>query len=224
MISRNPFKLFLQLILLIALSIPFGVYAEHKIFYNGSLAGNRVVININGQNRILSRGQTSKEGIKVLSYSRNEVIVRAHGKRYRYKKKSKKGIALEDEVTIPFSDLPIIGVSGYYVDGFINGKKIVFLVDTGATDVALSLKDAKRLNIRVHKKDRIDIIIAGGIKGEGWETTLDSVRLGDIEIKNVPAMIIKSRQSSHVLLGMSFLKELEISQSKDKMILKYTPP
>jgi len=122
MISPNPFKLFLQLILLIALSIPFGVYAEHKIFYNGSLAGNRVVININGQNRILSRGQTSKEGIKVLSYSRNEVIVRAHGKSYRYKKKSKKGIALEDEVTIPFSDFPIIGVSGYYVDGFINGK------------------------------------------------------------------------------------------------------
>jgi len=223
MISYNSLRLPLKLILLTALSIPSGVYGEHKIYYT-SVAGNRVVININGLNKILSRGQTSKNGVKVLSFNRNEVIVRVHGKRYLYKKKSKKGIALEDEVTIPISNVPAYGISGYYVSGFINGKKVGFLVDTGATDVALSLEDAKRLNIRLHKKDRIDVRLAGGIKGEGWLTTLDSVRLGDIEIKNVTAIVIKSRQSSFVLLGMSFLKQLEISQSKDKMILKYTPP
>jgi len=209
---------------LMALLLPLEVIAEHKIYFNGSLAGNKVVIKVNGSNRILARGQTSKEGIKVISFNRNEVLVRVHGKRYRYKKRSKKGIALNDEVIIPFTDAPAIGISGYYVDGFINGKKAGFQVDTGATDVALTLRDARHLNIRLHKKDRIEIGLAGGIKGEGWRTTLDSVRLGDIEIKNVPAIVIKSRQNVNVLLGMSFLKELEISQSKDKMILRYTPP
>lgn len=204
-----------------ALSLPLGVHAEHKIYYNGSLAGNKVVIKVNGHNRILARGQKSKEDIEVLSFNRNEVLVRVHGKRYRYKKKS---IALEDEVTIPLTDVPAIGLSGYYISGFINGKKTGFQVDTGATVVALTLKDAKRLNIRLHKKDRITVGLAGGIKGEGWKTTLDSVRLGDIEIKNVSAIVIKSRQDVNVLLGMSFLKKLEISQSKDKMILRYTPP
>ena len=209
---------------LMALLLPLEAYAEHKIYFNGSLAGNKVVIKVNGSNRILAQGQTSKEGIKVISFNRNEVLLRVHGKRYRYKKRSKKGIALEDEVTIPFTDVPEIGVSGYYASGFINGKKTSFHIDTGATDVALTLKDAKRLNIRLQKKDRIDVGLAGGIKREGWRTTLDSVRLGDIEIKNVSAIVIKSRQNVNVLLGMSFLKELEISQSKDKMILRYTPP
>jgi aspartyl protease family protein len=224
MISRHLFRLIPKLMFLMTLLLPLGVHAEHKIYFNGSLAGNKVVIKVNGHNRILARGQKSKEGIEVLSFNRNEVIVRVHGKRYRYKKRSKKGIALEDEVTIPFTDVPAIGLSGYYVSGFINGKKTGFLVDTGATDVALTLKDAKRLNIRLHKKDRIDVGLAGGIKGEGWRTTLDSVRLGDIEIKNVSAIVIKSRQNVNVLLGMSFLKKLEFRQSKDKMILRYTPP
>jgi len=224
MISRHSFRLIPKLMVLMALLLPLEVIAEHKIYFNGSLAGNKVVIKVNGHNRIMARGQTSKEGIKVLSFNRNEVIVRVHGKRYRYKKKSKKGIALEDEVTIPFTDVPEIGVSGYYASGFINGKKTGFQVDTGATDVALTLKDAKRLKLRLQTKDKIDVGLAGGITGEGWRTTLDSVRLGDIEIKNVSAIVIKSRQNVNVLLGMSFLKELEISQSKDKMILRYTPP
>ncbi|RKZ68181.1 MAG: hypothetical protein DRQ48_08935, partial [Gammaproteobacteria bacterium] len=61
---------------LMALLLPLEVIAEHKIYFNGSLAGNKVVIKVNGSNRILARGQTSKEGIKVISFNRNEVLVR----------------------------------------------------------------------------------------------------------------------------------------------------
>jgi len=45
------------------------------------------VIQINRRNRMLARGQTSKEGIQLLSFNRNEVIVKIDGTRYRYKKK-----------------------------------------------------------------------------------------------------------------------------------------
>ncbi len=88
MIPHNSFRLFLQLVALIAILIPSGLYAEHKIIYTG-IAGNRAIININGSNKILSRGQTSKDGVKLLSFNRNEAIIRVHGKRYSYKKKSK---------------------------------------------------------------------------------------------------------------------------------------
>jgi len=93
--------------LLMALSNPSVARAEHKIFYSGSLAGNKVVIKVNGHSRSMARGQTSKDGIKVLSYNRNEVLVRVHGKRYRYKKKSKTGIQLLDKITIPYTFVPI---------------------------------------------------------------------------------------------------------------------
>jgi clan AA aspartic protease (TIGR02281 family) len=71
-----------------------------------------------------------------------------------------------------------------------------------------------------------DIVVelAGGKKAKGWLNNLDSVKVGDIEIKKVPAVIINSKEKSMPLLGMSFLKELEMSQSNNILTLKYNPP
>ena len=89
--------------------------------------------------------------------------------------------------------------------------------------MALCLKDANRLKIKLNKRDKTLLNLAGGKTADGWLTTLKSVRVGDIELKNVSALVIDSREYSVILLGMSFLGELEISQSGKTMILKYNP-
>jgi aspartyl protease family protein len=211
-----------QLLLLIALLFSTGTVADHKIYYSSYLSG-KANIQINGRSRALSPGQTSNEGVKLLSFNKKEAIVRVHGKRYRYKRKSKDGVELEDEVSIPFTEFNG-GGGGYYVLGFINGKQVPFIVDTGATHVVINLKDARKLKIGFNKKDKGTVGLAGGKTADAWSTVLKSVRVADIEIKKVPAVIIDSRENSIALLGMSFLKELDISQSKNKMILKYTAP
>ena len=221
LIFHKRFRLRSYLFFLITLLFSTGALADHKVYYS-SYTGGKAIIHINGKSRLLSPGRTSKEGVKLLSFNKKEVIVRVHGKRYRYKRKSETGIQLEDEVSIRYKT-NFYGGGGYFVNGFINGIKVDFKVDTGATVVGLSLKDANKLKIRLKKRDKILVGLAGGKTADGWSTTLKSVRVGDIELKNVSALVIDSREYSVILLGMSFLDELEISQSGNTMILKYNP-
>ena len=217
--SHRPFRLNLHILFLIILLPPLGALANHKIVYS-SYTGGKAIIHINGRMKSLYPGQTSKDGVKLLSFNKKEAIVRVHGIRFRYKKKSKTGEKLQDEIEIPFN----FEYSSYFVWGHINGKSIPFVVDTGASTVALSLSEAKRLKIRLKKKNEMVVTLAGGRKAKAWSTNLDSVRVGDIEIKKVAAIIFQSKEESIALLGMSFLKELEMSNANNVMTLKYNPP
>lgn len=108
---------------------------------------------------------------------------------------------------------------GHYVaSGQINGLPVTFLLDTGATDVALPEDLAERL--RLERR-------GGGISQTAngpvavWQTVLDEVRLGAIRLDNVRASILPSmRGTGKVLLGMSFLKQLEFAQRGDQLILQ----
>jgi aspartyl protease family protein len=108
---------------------------------------------------------------------------------------------------------------GHYVaDGFINGYPVTFLLDTGATDVAIPEALAERLRLER---------IGGGISQTAngpvavWQTRLDEVRLGSIGLNDIRASIVPSMgRDSPVLLGMSFLKQLEFTQRDRRLILR----
>ena len=107
---------------------------------------------------------------------------------------------------------------GHYVaNGKINGTPVVFLLDTGATDVALSEGLANKLNLRRGSRS-----IAHTANGEvrTWLTRLDSVTLGDIELKNVRASILPGLNDKEVLLGMSYLKQLELTQRGNTLTIR----
>ncbi len=111
---------------------------------------------------------------------------------------------------------------GHYVaTGAINGHPVVFLVDTGATDVALSERLARRLGLE--KQGGGFSHTANGVVAV-WQTTLDRVSLGVIELRNVRASILPDlKPADQVLLGMSFLKRLEIEQKGNRLILRLVP-
>jgi aspartyl protease family protein len=202
----------------IALLLPHCAIADHEILYRGMHSG-KAAIKIDGRLQIIGKGKTSK-GVKVLSSKKNEVVIRVHGTRYRYKKGSKTGQKLKDVVEIPYDSV----YSNYYGEGFINGKRIGFVIDTGATHVGFNTTAAKYLKISLKKSNKTKVSLAGGKVVDGWTTTLRSVQVGDIEINDVSALVIKQKGNAPVLLGMSFLSKLEFSQSKNMMVLKYSPP
>ena len=101
LIFHKRFKLRLQFFLLITLLFSTGAFADHKIYYS-SYTGGKAIIHINGKSRLLAPGRTSKEGVKLISFNKKEAIVRVHGKRYRYKRKSETGVQLEDEISIRY--------------------------------------------------------------------------------------------------------------------------
>lgn len=108
--------------------------------------------------------------------------------------------------------------AGHYVtDGFINGVPVTFLLDTGATGVALSSEVARATGVVPGKA--IMTRTANGT-AKGYRTTLKTVAVGNIEQRHVPATISPGLATREVLLGMSFLKHLELTQRGDTLTLK----
>lgn len=110
---------------------------------------------------------------------------------------------------------------GHYVTtGLINDKQVVFMLDTGATDISIPQQLADELGLK--KGPRIMFQTAAG-KSWGYSTVLDSVAIGNIELNNVRASINPNVSDLDVLLGMTFLKHLEFTQRGETLTLRQYP-
>ena len=108
---------------------------------------------------------------------------------------------------------------GHYVaPGKINGQPVRFLLDTGATDISIPGALAGKLTLTPGRASYASTA-NGTIKV--YDTQLDSVALGGLSLPNVPAHINPHMQGDIVLLGMSFLKHLELTQRGDTLTLKH---
>ena len=105
----------------------------------------------------------------------------------------------------------------YNVTGDINGRSVEFMLDTGATDIAIPASLARDLNLQ--RLGRMQFDTANGV-AYGYLTRLDSVRVGNIELHDLSASINPNMGDDMVLLGMSFLKRIEFSQRGDTLILR----
>lgn len=107
---------------------------------------------------------------------------------------------------------------GHYVtSGYINGEEVVFLVDTGATDVAVPAHLASKLQLQAGRQ-ALARTANGTVRIA--ESTIDTLRIGDIEVRNVKANLNPGMQDNHILLGMSVLRQLEFTQRGDWLILR----
>jgi len=107
----------------------------------------------------------------------------------------------------------------YVADGEINGRRVTFLLDTGATQVALSTQLARELGL---KRGAVVTLQTAAGPARGYAVRLDSVRLAGIEMRDVGALVSDGLAPEMVLLGMNFLKRVEMIQRGDQLILK--PP
>jgi aspartyl protease family protein len=106
----------------------------------------------------------------------------------------------------------------FFSDGAVNGTPVRFLVDTGATTVALPASDAVRLGIDYRKGELGMTSTAGGLVPV-YRVRLDSVRLGSIELTGVEGVVLE-KGLDIALLGMSFLNRLDMK--RDGQILTLT--
>ncbi len=108
--------------------------------------------------------------------------------------------------------------AGHYVaSGSINGEAVVFMLDTGATDVAIPGPVAKRLRL---KQGKAMIYQTANGPVRVYATVLDDVSLDNISLQGVRASINPAMHQQEVLLGMSFLKHLEFTQRGNTLTLR----
>lgn len=109
----------------------------------------------------------------------------------------------------------------YITTAVINGMPIEVWVDTGATTVAINSEVAKNLGISTTDGRKVEATTASGMVALTL-VVLREVSVGDIKMSNVRALIIEGSFPKMVLLGMSFLRQVEITESAGLMVLKST--
>jgi aspartyl protease family protein len=113
-----------------------------------------------------------------------------------------------------------MGTGGHFMpQGAINGKSVQFIVDTGATSVSLSRQDADRLGVNYERTGRPVFLNTANGSVRGWLVRLDSVRISDVEVFGVDA-VVSPAPMPYVLLGNSFLSRFQMKRENDIMVLE----
>lgn len=109
----------------------------------------------------------------------------------------------------------------YLANGSINGKEVVFLLDTGATDIVIPANIAKELNL-AQGYETYATTAGGNVKV--YQTHIAELTIGHLTLHNLNASISYTLTGNQVLLGMSALKRLEFIQRGDTLILQQFIP
>jgi len=183
----------------------------------GLFAGKAVVRIDNGAPRTLTVGQATPEGVRLLRADSGEAEFEVAGKRQVLGLgRGRFGGASTAEN--PSATLYADGQGHFVADGTINGVAVRFLVDTGATSVAMNSRDAKRIGIEYRNGQRIAASTASGVI-EVRSVKLDRVQIGSITLTSVDAVVHEGDSPPIVLIGMSVLNRLEMKRDGSLMTL-----
>lgn len=185
---------------------------EVKGLFNGS-----ALLVINGQQRLLKAGKTSPEGVKLITSNSKYADVEIGGERQRLTLSRRVGGTYKPP-EITEVRLPSGRHGHYWSQGRINGRSTQFMVDTGASSVAMSSVEARRLGIDYKSGSRGWVSTAGGNK-QAYRVTLASVSLGMITLNGVEASIIEGNSPREVLLGNSFLRRVDMKVEQGVLVL-----
>jgi aspartyl protease family protein len=179
----------------------------------------KAVVSINrGAPRTLSVGQRTPEGVLLVSVDSISAVVEIDGKRERLEMGQHFETA-EQTGARTSTTLASDERGQFQVDGSINGGHVRFLVDTGATVVAISTADAQRLGIDYRKGRRTVGITADGRRVPSYHVVFDSVTVGDLTLYNIEGSVLEGPGNSYCLLGMSFLGRTEMRREGVNLVL-----
>jgi aspartyl protease family protein len=189
---------------------------------NGVVGNKALLVIDNAKPRWLAVGDSSPQGIKLISISGDTAVVEEGGKRQTLKLGESRRLNAGAAATASGNRSVKLNADGrghFVTTGQINGQTVRFLVDTGASFVSLSSSEAKRLGLNYLEGDKATISTANGLV-RSYKVKLDEVRLGDVTLNNVDGMVHADDSLPIVLLGMSFLNRMEMTRDGEQMVLK----
>jgi aspartyl protease family protein len=184
----------------------------------GLFSGKALVVIDGGKPRSIPVGSPTTEGVKLLSVEEGAAQFEIDGRRQRLSVGQHAVSTGSDDRAAASANLTADVNGHFFAVGTINGVPVRFLVDTGATLIAMGAKDAARANVDYLKGQPAMAMTANG-PTRTWRVTLNSVRVGDIMLNQVEAAVHEN-DLPIVLLGMSFLNRMEMRRDGQTMTLK----
>lgn len=184
--------------------------------------GQRALLMVNGgAPRSLGVGDTY-QGIRVLAVAGDQAELEISGRRVTVRlgdspaNVGKPGAAGGTRIVLTSDS------RGHFISqGRINGQLMQFMVDTGATTLAIGAPEADRMGIGYKHGAPVRMSTANGVV-QGWRILLDTVRVGDIEIAGLEAVVVPM-SLPYVLLGNNFLARFQMTRSNEQMVLERRP-
>ena len=177
------------------------------------------MIRVLGKEHYLTVGQTSPEGATLVESDAQHAVVRYKDETYKLTLSDRVGGTFQAANQTSLSIAPD-QIGQYRMQGSINGHMVDFLVDTGASLVAISERTAKQMGIRfADSPERAPVVTAQG-QVNSYLVDLDTLTVGGIQTHHMRAAVIPGDYPLEVLLGMSFLRKVKMDQQAGVLVLK----
>ncbi|MFO8024986.1 TIGR02281 family clan AA aspartic protease [Thiohalophilus sp.] len=176
------------------------------------------ILKVDGRQYTLRPGESTPQGITLIRADSEQAVLEIDGQQETY--------PLGSHISTVYSrpEMPeavIYRQNGmYYGSGSINSQSISFIVDTGASAISMNEAQARRLGLDFRViGDPIRVSTANGVV-RAYKVTLDRVKVGDIQLNNVTGIVHEGASPQVILLGMSFLGQLEMQRDGERLVLK----
>ena len=192
--------------------------AETQVQVVGLFPG-AAVLNVDGQRKLVKVGQTGPGGVVVVSADSRGAVLRVDGveRTYSMTREYSQGFAAPTRSQLSIAQ----GAGGHYwVAGSINSHPVQFLVDTGATSVAMNEAQARRLGLDVRVNGRPMVVSTARGTAKAWRVDLNSVKVGGLEVLGVEAVVLEGDSPTEALLGMSFLNRVRWREEQGVLMLE----
>ena len=203
-------------LLALALCLVSGGAAAQDVGLAGVLGSKALLMIDGGEPQAVAVGQ-SLAGVKVISVQGEQAVVEIGGK----KRPLRVGQHAIGAAPADGSGMIVMTADNqghFYATGSVNGAAVRFLVDTGATMVSLGANDARRIGLDFNRGQKSMTQTANG-QTMVSKVKLDTVRIGDVTLHNVDALIHQTEMPM-ALLGMSFLNRMEMQRDGSTMTLR----
>jgi aspartyl protease family protein len=162
----------------------------------------------------------SWHGVKVLATSGDEAVIEIAGQRQTLRVgEAPASVGARGGVSGGTRIVLTAGSGGHFTtQGTINGQSARMMVDTGATFIAMSAADAQRLGVDYRNGQQGSMNTANGVTA-AWKVKLHSVRIGDVEVYEVDA-VVTPQPMPQILLGNSYLNRFQMKRDNEQMVLE----
>lgn len=195
-----------------------GFAQAQSVMLTGTI-GSRAILIVDGSApKTVAVGETF-QGVKLVGLQGEQATVESGGKRV--------SIRMDTPVSIGGGGggaggsrivLPVSSGGHFMTQGAINGRAVSFMVDTGATAVAMSEADAQRIGLDYTKGQPVQMNTANGM-ARAYRVRLNSVRVGDVEVYDIDA-VVSQQPMPYILLGNSFISRFSMRRDADQMVLE----
>ncbi|MDA0823816.1 MAG: retropepsin-like aspartic protease [Proteobacteria bacterium] len=196
-------------LILSALTVAVAVESSVEVVAVALFKG-KAALSVNGKRRLLKIGETSPEGVSLVSASSDVAVIEIEGEHSSLQLDGKIGGAYTRGLAAKTVQLYPDPSGHYFVDGLINGNRFRFLIDTGATAVVINSSMAKRMGLLYDVDGEPTYVSTASGVVAAFKVTFNDIEIRHLALKRVAGVVIDGDFPSEALLGQAFLNRLNM--------------